>query len=161
MDLVPKVCALAAEEGAPVFFLGGNPGVAEQAAANLRKAYPGLQVAGAYGPPFGFEKDPEEDRKAVERVKGSGAAVLFVALGSPKQEKWAAQHMTELGIKLALCIGSALDYPAGMARRAPRWMQDGGLEWLWRLTLEPGRLAKRYFIDDLPFFTLVLKEWLR
>lgn len=160
-DLVRPVCRLAAEEGASVFFLGGNPGVAEKAAAALSRELPGLQVAGAYGPAFGFDSDPDEDRRVVETIRRSKPDILFVCLGSPKQERWIARHLEELPVKAAFCVGSALDYPAGMARRAPAWMRAAGLEWLWRLGLEPRRLARRYLVEDLAFVKIFMKEWVR
>lgn len=160
-DLIPEVCALAAQEGRSVFFLGGNPGVAQRAGENLQRLFPGLRVAGCYAPPFGFEQDPAQNEEAIRRVEEAHPDILFAALGAPKQEKWVFSHRERLGFRLALCIGSALDYPAGAARRAPSWMREGGLEWLWRIGLEPRRLAKRYLVDDLPFAGLVLKEWWR
>lgn len=158
-DLVPELCRVGAEAGASVFFLGGYEGVAEKAAENLSRAYPGLKIAGTYAPPFGFEADPKQDREAVERVRRSGADVLFLALGAPKQEKWIARHIGELPVKVALCIGSALDYQAGAVRRAPAWMRRTGLEWLWRVGLEPRRLARRYLVEDLAFVRIFIQEW--
>ncbi len=160
-DLLRPVCRIAAEEGASVFFLGGNPGVAEKAAENLSRELPGLRVAGTSAPPFGFEYDPEEDRRVVEAIQRSKADILFVCLGAPKQERWIARHLEELPVKAAFCVGSALDYPAGAARRAPLWMRKGGLEWVWRILLEPRRLARRYLIEDAAFFGIFLREWRR
>lgn len=160
-DLVPAVCRIAAELGSGVFFLGGNEGVAEKAAENLARAFPGLRVAGSYAPPCGFDADPEENRKAIDAVRRSNADLLFIALGAPKQEKWIARHIGDLPVKLALCIGCALDYQAGAAKRAPLWMRRGGLEWLWRIGLEPRRLARRYLVEDMAFLGIFLKEWMR
>lgn len=160
-DLIPEVCALAAREGRSVFFFGGNPGVAERAGENLRQQFPGLRVAGAYAPAFGFERDPAQNEEAIRRVEEADPDILFVALGAPKQEKWIYSHRDRLRFRLALCVGSALDYPAGAARRAPSWMRRAGLEWLWRIGLEPRRLARRYLVEDLPFVGLVLKEFCR
>lgn len=159
-DLVPEVCRLAAESGRTVFFLGGNPGVAEKAGENLRSAYPELKVAGSYAPPFGFEKDPARDAEAVRRVNEAKADVILVALSAPKQEKWIHRHRDRLRFRLALCIGCALDYPAGTAHRAPAWMRRMGLEWLWRIGLEPKRLARRYLVEDMAFIGIFLREWL-
>jgi len=159
-DLVPAVCRLAAEGGYTVFFLGGNPGVAEKAGENLRRSIPGLKVAGSYAPPFGFEKDPAQNEETVRRVNEAKPDVVFIALSAPRQEKWIHRHAGRLQFRLALCIGSALDYPAGMARRAPGWMRRCGLEWVWRIRLEPGRLARRYLIEDMVFVGIFLREWL-
>ena len=157
-DLVPGACRLAAGSGHAVYFLGGSKGVAEKAAENLRSVLPALRVAGCDSPPFGFESDPLEDQRVVERINQAKPDILFLALGAPKQEKWVAGHIHRLEIKVAFCIGSALDYPAGAAKRAPRWMQRGGLEWLWRLFREPRRLVYRYLVDDMAFIGILAKE---
>lgn len=160
-DLIPAICRLAAEGGHSVFFLGGSPGVAEKAAENFRASIPGLKVAGSYSPPFGFELDPAQNEQAIRRVNEAAPDVIFLALGAPKQEIWIARNAARLRFRLALCIGSGLDYPAGLARRAPQWMQRSGLEWLWRLGLEPKRLARRYFVEDSAFLGIFLSEWRR
>ena len=158
-DLIPEVCRLAVEGGYSVFFLGGNPGVAEKAAENLKRSHPGLKMAGSYAPPFGFERDPAGNEETVRRVNQAGPDVVFIALGAPKQEKWIWRNAGRLQFRLALCIGSGLDYPAGLARRAPAWMQRCGLEWLWRVGLEPRRLARRYLIEDTAFLAIFFREW--
>lgn len=159
-DLIPEVCRLAAEGGYSVFFLGGNPGVAEKASENLQRSVPGLKVAGGYAPPFGFEKDPAQDNEAVRRVNEAQPDVLLIALGAPKQEIWIRRNAGRLQFRLALCIGCGLDYPAGVARRAPAWMRRSGLEWLWRIMLEPKRLARRYLVEDMAFVRIFIREWL-
>ena len=158
-DLVPRVCRLAAEEGRSVYFLGGSEGVAQRAAENLRAALPALRVAGYQSPPFGFESDASANQRVIEGINRAKPSILFVALGAPKQEKWIARHIPQLEIQVVFCIGSALDYPAAVARRAPAWMQRNGLEWLWRLLHEPARLGRRYLVEDLAFLGILLKEW--
>jgi len=160
-DLLPYVCEMAASLDKSVFLLGGGDGVAERAADNLRLAYPRLQVAGTYSPPMGFERDPAEERRIVERINGAHPDVLAIGLGAPKQELWIAAHRDELHFRVALCIGAALDYVAQTLKRAPHWMQSRGLEWLWRLVHEPRRLWKRYLVEDLAFASVVLEEWWR
>lgn len=160
-DLLPCVCELAASMDKSVFLLGGLDGVAERAAHNLRLAYPRLQIAGTYSPPMGFERDPAEERRVVERVNGAKPDVLALAFGAPKQELWIAGHRQDLHFGVALCIGAAIDYAAQAVERAPHWMQQRGLEWLWRLMQEPRRLWKRYLIEDLGFMPLLLEEWWR
>jgi N-acetylglucosaminyldiphosphoundecaprenol N-acetyl-beta-D-mannosaminyltransferase len=160
-DLLPRACQMAASLGKSVFLLGGADGVAERAAHNLRLASPGLRIAGTYSPPMGFERDAAEDRGVVERINRAQPDVLAIGLGAPKQELWIARHRRELIFSVALCIGGAIDLAAGVAARAPVWMQQGGLEWLWRLMQEPRRLWKRYLVDDLGFAPLVLREWQR
>ena len=160
-DLLIPVCQRAAEEGYSVYFLGGEKGVAEKAITYLKHHFPSLQVAGHYAPPFGFEKDAEENRKIVQLINQAKPHILFVALGAPKQEKWVGRHIHELHIKVALCIGAGVDFIAGAARRAPQWMRGAGLEWLWRLLLEPKRLWRRYLIQDAVFPAMFLNEWWR
>jgi exopolysaccharide biosynthesis WecB/TagA/CpsF family protein len=159
-DLVPEVCRLASETGRTVFFLGGNPGVAEKAGENLAKLYPGLKVAGSYAPPLGFEKDPARDEETLRRVNEAKPDILLIALSAPKQEKWIHRHRDRLQFRLALSIGCGLDYQAGAARRAPGWMRRVGLEWLWRIVLEPKRLARRYLVEDMAFIRIFIREWL-
>lgn len=157
-DLVPRACQMAAGEGLAVFFFGGNAGMAEAAARNLQKRWPTLRVAGAYFPPFGFERSDSENEKAVQALNAAGADLIFLALGAPKQEKWIARSLPSIRKGVALCVGSALDYPAGTAKRAPDWMQRAGLEWLWRLLGEPRRLARRYLVEDMAFIGIVVRE---
>ncbi len=107
----------------------------------------------AYSPSFGFEGDEEECLEIIERVNKSGATVLVVGVGSPKQEKWIYEYKEKLsGIKLIFSLGATIDFEAGNLKRAPKWMSDCGFEWLYRLLCEPRRLWKRYLINDLPFF---------
>ncbi len=160
-DLLIPICRRAAEEGHSVYFLGGQEGVAEKAITYLKHRFPSLQVAGHYAPPFGFEKDAEENQKIVRLINQAKPHILFVALGAPKQEKWIARHIDDLHIKVALCVGASVDFIAGAARRAPQWMRGVGLEWLWRLLLEPKRLWRRYLIEDAVFPILFLNEWWR
>ncbi len=159
-DLFPQLCRLAAFDGKDVFFLGSMPGVAELAAKNLAKRFPGFRMAGCYSPPFGFEKNPEENKKIIRKINESKAPILFIALGAPKQEKWIYRHMNDLNIKAAFCIGASIDFEAGVVKRAPEWMGKLGLEWLWRLASDPKRLWRRYLIEDMGFLGLFLKEWL-
>ena len=160
-DLMIPACRLAAETGARAYFLGSMPGVAEKAIAKLQKEFPNLQIAGHYSPPFGFEKNPEENRRIVSMINESRTDILFVALGAPKQEKWIDAHLKELNIKVGLCIGAGLDFIAGAVTRAPEWMRKTGLEWFWRLMSDPGRLWKRYLIEDMLFIKIFLAEWWR
>ena len=151
-DLVQALVEHSALEGLSLFFLGAAPGVGEQAAANLRQRYPNVRIAGTYSPPLcPYPYPEEEDRYMVEAVNGSGADVLLVALGCPKQDLWIAAHQSELKPSLAIGVGSVLDVLAGAARRAPGWLQRAGLEWLYRLFQEPSRLWRRYLLQDAPF----------
>lgn len=156
-DLFPKLCELAAKKGYRMFFLGAAEGVAAKAAENLTKRYKGLQVVGTYSPPYGFEKSDEEMNKIVAMIKETKPHILIVALGCPKQELFILHHGKELGVPLSLGLGASLDFEAGNIKRAPKWMADHGLEWLYRITQDPKRLAKRYLVDDMKIIRLAIK----
>ena len=144
-----------------MFFLGGQPGVAHMAAQRLEARFPGLHVAGTYSPPEHFQPEGAAAEAAVHAVNEVEPTLLFVALGSPKQELWVHRHWDRLDTIVAVCVGAALDFAAGSRPRAPGWMQRAGLEWLWRLALEPGRLWKRYLVRDAAFLGIFLTEWWR
>jgi N-acetylglucosaminyldiphosphoundecaprenol N-acetyl-beta-D-mannosaminyltransferase len=159
-SLVEKACELSAATGAGIFLLGARPGLAEAAARTIATRYPGAMVAGTYSPPFG-PLSPDVDREMVERVNRSGARILLVALGAPRQDKWIRAHRHELRVGVALGIGCGIDLLAGIVPRAPLWMQRAGLEWLHRFRCEPGRLWRRYFVNDTPMFARLVAESLR
>ena len=157
-DLFIKFCETAARKKCRLFFLGGNPGDAQKAKEVLVWQNPGLLVVGVYCPLFGFEKDEQERKKIVELIKASNPDILFVGLGAPKQEKWIHEHYQIIKVPISIGIGISFSFVAGTIKRAPVWMQKAGLEWFWRTMMEPGRLWKRYFVDDMRFFGLVLKQ---
>jgi len=157
-DLFPRLCEASARKGYKLFFLGGRPGAALKAAEVLGKRYPGIKIIGIYSPPHGFEKDAEEDKKILTLIRTAGPDILFVGLGAPKQEKWISAHYQELNVPVSIGVGVSFEFVSGMVRRAPLWMQKSGLEWLWRLMIEPARLWKRYLVDDMEFFWFVLKQ---
>lgn len=134
-DLVWSICAAAAERGWRVFLLGGGPGVAEAAAQTLCSAYPSLVVGGTHG----GSPRREEEASIVDLIRAAETDILFVAFGAPAQDLWIARNQIATGAQVAMGLGGTLDYLAGKARRAPRWMQDRGLEWLWRLIRQPWR----------------------
>lgn len=136
----------------------GLPGSAEIAAQRLRQRFPDLRVAGTYCPPYGFERDAAENAKAIEAIRAANADILFVALGTPKQEIWLSKHQREIGVPVSMGVGAALDFLSGKVKRAPRWVQQCGLEWLWRLMQEPRRLWRRYLVDDMIIVPLLLRE---
>jgi N-acetylglucosaminyldiphosphoundecaprenol N-acetyl-beta-D-mannosaminyltransferase len=160
-DLLPAVCEMAASTGRSVFLLGGLAGVAERAAHNLRLRYAGLQIAGTYSPALGFERDAAERARIIERINAVRPDILAIGLGAPKQELWIAGNRSELHFGVALCIGAAIDFAAGELERAPRWMQEQGFEWLWRLSQQPRRLWRRYLVEDMAFARIVAREWWR
>lgn len=159
-DLMPRLCEVAAQRGLKVFLLGGGPGVAERAAENLQRAHPQLRVVGTNCPPLGFERDAGQNDALVEAIRASDADLVFVCLGSPKQEVWVHRHLARFDKGVFLGVGAAIDFCAGTVKRAPRWMQRSGLEWAYRLSREPRRLAGRY-AKDLYFFVLVAREFAR
>lgn len=142
-DLVPALCARAAERGYRVFFLGGAPGIGDEAARRMRERYPALQIVGVEAPPF-RALSPEEEQQLIERIAAARPQLLFAAFGQPRGELWLAQHCQALGVPAAVQIGASLDFLAGRVRRSPRWLQKVGLEWAYRLSREPLRLSSRY-----------------
>lgn len=160
-DLLPALCALAAERGHSVFLLGGGRHTVERAAVNLGIRFPGLRIVGTHSPPPEFTPEGDAAETAVAAVAQARPDVLFVGLGSPKQELWVYRHWDRLACTVAVCCGAAIDYAAGVKPRAPVWMQRAGLEWFWRLIHEPRRLWRRYLVDDVAFLGIVLREWWR
>ena len=148
VELAGDCCRLAANHGESVFLLGGAPGVAEVAAERARELYPGLRV-NTYAPPIG-PITPAEDERMVERIQQARPGFLFVALGAPRQDLWIRAHRERLGVPVAMGVGCVVDLLAGTSKRAPAWMQSTGFEWSYRLMREPGRLWRRYLLDDLP-----------
>lgn len=156
-DLFPRLCALAADQGYRMFFLGAGDGVAAQAAENLTARFPGLQVCGTYSPPMGFENDPGEMAKIENMIRQASPHILVVGLGCPKQEKFIYHNRQRLNVPVSLALGASLDFEAGNKKRAPKWMSDHGLEWLYRMVQEPERMVKRYLVDDLKIAGLAWK----
>jgi N-acetylglucosaminyldiphosphoundecaprenol N-acetyl-beta-D-mannosaminyltransferase len=148
-DGLPVIAERAARESWRLYFLGAAPGVAEKAADVLRERYPGLQIAGVYaGSPT-----PEEEDAIVQRINESGADLLFVAYGAPEQDKWIARNLPRLRVTMAMGVGGAFDFIAGVLPRAPLWMRRFGLEWLYRLYLQPWRIGR---MSRLPRFVLLV-----
>lgn len=141
-DFMLAVCARAAEEGIPIFLYGSKNEILDPLATNLRRRYPELVVAGSK--PSAFRKLSEAEQIAIaSEIRESGAGVVFVGLGCPRQEIWAYENAGLIGLPL-IAVGAAFDFHAGAIAQAPGWMQRSGFEWLFRLGQEPGRLWKRY-----------------
>lgn len=157
-DLLIAVCEKAAKADLNIYFLGGNPGIAEQAAAKLKGKFAGLKISGIYCPPFGFENTPKETDWIINDINTRNIDILFIGVGAPKQEKWAAKHSDRLQVGPILCVGAAFDFAAGVIHRAPLWIQRSGCEWIWRLASEPTRMWRRYLIRDSQFIPLAWKE---
>lgn len=160
-DILPGLCGRAAEHGLSVFLLGGDPGTADQAAEILRAEHVGLSIAGTFCPEMGFDTDPGQSARVVEIVRRAEPDILFVGLGSPKQERWIVANRAACGAKLSVGVGITFSFVCGQVKRAPRWMQNSGLEWAHRLLQEPKRLWKRYLVEDAFFFLLVLRELMK
>lgn len=148
-DLMLSACAASVDRGWSHYLYGGADGVPDLLVERLEARFPGIEIAGAWSPPF-RELTPEEDREAVERIRDSGADLVWVGLGTPKQERWMAAHVDRLSAVL-LGVGAAFDFHAGLKPQAPAWMQRHGLEWLFRMASEPRRLWRRYCVNN-PWF---------
>lgn len=151
VDLMLEASRLAAERGYRIFLLGGGVGVAAQTAEILRERFPGLNVTGTHAPSQ-LPMSPEDEDSVLEMIGERVPDMLFVAFGAPLQERWVRTHMEALRIPICAGVGGAFDMISGRVPRAPEWMQRSGLEWFYRLSLEPRRLWKRYFVHDLPVF---------
>jgi N-acetylglucosaminyldiphosphoundecaprenol N-acetyl-beta-D-mannosaminyltransferase len=156
MDLLPRLLTTAIEKNISVFFYGGSQKMLDATAAYIQKAFPALKVAGLYSPPF-RALTKEEDESVIEMINNSGARLVFVVLGCPKQEKWMNTMKGKINATM-VGVGGALPVLVGEQKRAPQWMQKNGLEWLYRLIQEPGRLWKRYFYTNAVFILLLIKE---
>jgi N-acetylglucosaminyldiphosphoundecaprenol N-acetyl-beta-D-mannosaminyltransferase len=155
-DLMLAVLERACERGWSSYFYGGAPGTASQLARRLGEVLPGLRVAGLSSPPF-RPLSPEEEDAAVAEISASGAELVWVGLGTPKQERWMARLTPRLTAAHAVIgVGAAFDMHAGLLPQAPRWVQRAGLEWLYRLVQEPRRLWRRYLTNNPGFVLRIL-----
>jgi exopolysaccharide biosynthesis WecB/TagA/CpsF family protein len=153
--LMLRICEAAAAQGVPVFFYGSTQAVLERLAGRLRARLPGLRIAGYHSPPFRRLTD-EEDATDRREIQESGARIVFVGLGCPRQELWADRARGSLPMPL-VCVGAAFDFHAGLLRQAPPWIQRRGLEWAFRLSMEPRRLWRRY-ARAVPLFIFLLSR---
>ncbi|MBB5032221.1 WecB/TagA/CpsF family glycosyltransferase [Prosthecobacter vanneervenii] len=157
-DLVPKLLEMAQERNWSVFFLGGQKEVAEMAVRKVREKHPDLRIAGMLSPPF--KPLLEMDHASIcAQIRSTNPDLLFVSFGCPKQEKWIAMNYLQAGAPVTIGVGATIDFLAGHMKRAPRWMQMIGLEWLYRLLQEPRRLFKRYATDFVVFGLAIVKQW--
>lgn len=160
-DLFERTCQFAAERGYSVFLLGGSLGSATSACAALMRRHPTLKIVGSECPPMGFYKDDQQNKAIQSSIRTSGADILFVGLGAPQQEQWMCDYAEASGVSFAIGVGVSFSFVGGLIPRAPIWMQRNGLEWLWRLAKEPRRLSKRYLLEDMPFFAILLRAILK
>ncbi len=155
-DLLWSLSAAAADAKLPVFLLGGRPAAAEATRAKLVAVSPHLAVAGAAVPAPGFERDPKAIELLIQQIQAAAPAIVFLALGTPKQEVLAMHLADRLPHIWWVGVGAAFDMAAELVRRAPQWVQGAGLEWAFRLGQEPSRLFRRYVIEDIPFSAKLL-----
>ncbi len=152
VELVAQLTRLSHERGYRLYLLGAAPGVAQRARQNLLQAFPNAQIVGMHHGYF----SPDEEPALLEQIRAVRPDVLMVGMGMPRQEKWIARHKDALGVPVSVGVGGSFDVYAGVVRRAPRWMQRYGLEWLWRLLHDPRKIAK---VRNLPRFVwLVWRE---
>lgn len=156
-DLVPALLA-ALPQGTKVYFLGASESSSQMAVARVQEDYPQLKVVGRLSPPFGFEKSAEWSDRITQDIQTSGAELVLVGLGAPKQELWVARHRQRLAGTVVLCVGATIDFLAGSVPRAPEWARRTGLEWLHRMTTDPKRLVKRYSWDALHLPLLIAQD---
>jgi len=159
-DFFPTFCDFHRHnEDITVFLLGGAEGVADKARKRINQKTGREIVIGAHSPSFGFERNEQECLEIIEMINQSGASVLAIGVGAPKQEKWIYKYKHKLpNVKIFLAVGATIDFEAGVVRRAPKWMSNLGMEWLFRIYSDPKRLWKRYLVEDLPFFGLLLQQ---
>lgn len=157
VDLFESLMKRSAERGWRVYLLGAREEVVLGVKQIYMRKYPGLTVAGYRN---GYWK-PEEEAEVVEQIKAAQADLLFVAISSPMKEHFLGRYQAEMKIPFAMGVGGTFDVAVGKVKRAPVWMQGAGLEWFYRFLQEPRRMFKRYFVDDMFFFWLLLKEYVR
>lgn len=156
-DLMLAVLARAAERGWSAYFYGGAEGVPALLAERMAQRFPGLVVAGAESPPF-RPLTVTESWTTCERINASGAQLVWVGMSTPKQERWMAAHRDRLDAAVLFGVGAAFDFHTGRVRQAPAWMQRRGLEWLFRLVVEPRRLWRRYLSNNPRFVAAILRR---
>jgi len=159
-DLMLELCALSEEQGYSHYFYGATDEVLDQLRENLLKKFPKLKIAGMYSPPFRPLTDAEKDEVS-ERINVAKPDLVWCGLGTPKQDYWVAEFRPRLDCAAILAVGAAFNFHAGHVRQAPRWMMKGGLEWLFRLCIEPRRLWRRYIIGNPRFVFQTAKQWIR
>ena len=160
-DLMARFCERAAQRAIPIYLYGGRtPQALELLRERLRERYPGLLIAGSQSPPF-RELSAEEERRLAREIDASGAAVVWVGTGQPKQERWMERMRPLLQAPLLVGVGAAFDFHAGVVSQAPRWMQRTGLEWIYRLSREPRRLWRRYARYNPLFLIAFARQYAR
>jgi len=158
LDLLPNLVALSAKNDFSIFLLGASPGVGDKLKDIILTKYPQAKVVGVYVPPFMSTFTVEENDKMISSVNAASPDILLVSLTAPKQDIWIAENKHALNATLMVGIGGAFEVMAGLAKRAPKWVQKAGLESLYRFMQEPKRLFRRYFIEAPLFIRLIIKQ---
>lgn len=162
-DLMLALCHIASQQQISIYLYGGTPSALIKLQENLQQQYPQLHIVGCYSPPFHIPT-PKEEQQDINRIKASGAKIVFVGLGCPKQEIWMAKHHPQINAIL-VGVGAAFSFHSKEVSQAPRWMMDRGLEWLHRFWAEPRRLWRRYLINNPAFIILfsgqLIRYWLK
>ena len=160
-DLIHSIPEAAARAGLSLYMLGGKDDTGEQTGRILTARNPGLRIVGTYSPPFGFEKDPAQFETMEQRIREAEPDIVFVALSFPKGERLIERIRHARPQAWWIGVGAAFDFVSGEIQRAPEWMQDTGTEWVYRISQDPKRLAKRYLVHDLPFAAALFSRSLR
>ena len=158
LDVLPRLFSFSAEKKYSVFLLGASPGVAETLKRQMCAKYPSLQIVGIFVPPFRPVFSSQENQEMIDAINLVKPDIVLVSLTAPKQDIWIAENLPQLDTCLAIGIGGAFEVAAGMIKRAPVWMQKGGLEWFYRFLQEPKRMFRRYFIEAPRFIPLVIAQ---
>lgn len=156
-DLMPRVMDIGRDHGVRHFLYGSTPVILERLEANLLRRYPEVQIVGSYSPPF-REMTAAEDRDAVDMIRASAAHIVWVGLGTPKQDLWMHRLAPDLRPVLAMGVGAAFDFISGHRKRAPEWMQAAGLEWFHRMAHDPVRLGPRYIVANTYFIASMVRD---
>jgi len=160
-DLLPALCKVASLKGYHIFFLGGDNNASYYAAEKLKQTYKSVQIVGTLSPPFGFENDTYEVDKIIKEINKVKPQILFIGLGSPKQEVFINKYRDRLNVNLIIGIGASFEFTSNIIKRAPKWIQNFALEWLYRLIKEPKRLWKRYLFSNSLFILLFTKMYFK
>jgi N-acetylglucosaminyldiphosphoundecaprenol N-acetyl-beta-D-mannosaminyltransferase len=160
-DLFIRMAQVCAKRGYRMFLLGAMPHASRYCAVRLIDSSPRLQISGRYSPPYGFEHDPEENRKIVRMIREVQPDILFVGLPGPKAEFWIHDHYRRIGVPVSVNVGASFDFVSGSVKRSPLIMQKLGMEWLYRLVTQPGKLWKRYVLGNSIFLMRVFVRFIR
>ncbi len=159
-DLMLEVCALSEQRGYRNYFYGATEDVLNKLEYRLKQKFPKINICGKYAPPF-RPLTKQEDAQIIEQINQANPDMIWVGLGSPKQDIWIHEHRNQLNASMCFAVGAAFDFLSGTKPQAPRWMQRSGLEWLFRFLSEPKRLGKRYLVGNTKFIYLLIKDCLR